>query len=205
MGRTSNARLRLMEAVLELIWTSSYGSTTVDLICEKAGVKKGSFYHFFGSKCDLAAEALAADWRNCRPTLDSLFSPTTPPLQRLRDFCRSTRLRQSQQKKRCGRVLGCPLFTLGAEVCPQEPKLRKVIQGILECHRKYLESAIRDAQAGGLVRVSDPAKAARMVFAYYEGLLTQARIQDSTQGLREMDEAVFSMLGVKATTARPRH
>jgi len=45
MGRVSDAKERLMEAVEELIWKGSYGSTTIDQICEKAGVKKGSFYY----------------------------------------------------------------------------------------------------------------------------------------------------------------
>ncbi len=51
-----------MDAVSELLWTGSYGSTTIDQICEKAGVKKGSFYYFFDSKCELAVEALEASW-----------------------------------------------------------------------------------------------------------------------------------------------
>src|ERR1051326_1563388 len=58
MGRVSDAKERLMDAVLELIWTGSYGSTTIDQICDKAGVKKGSFYYFFESKADLAVAAL---------------------------------------------------------------------------------------------------------------------------------------------------
>ena len=41
MGRVSDAKTKLMDAVLELIWTGSYGNTTIDLICEKAAVKKG--------------------------------------------------------------------------------------------------------------------------------------------------------------------
>ena len=39
MGRVSDAKERLMDAVLELIWSGSYGSTTIDHICDKAGVK----------------------------------------------------------------------------------------------------------------------------------------------------------------------
>ena len=198
MGRSSDAKERLMAAVLELIWTGSYGNTTIDLICEKAAVKKGSFYYFFDSKCDLAAAAIAADWEKRRPALDSLFSPTVPPLERLRGFCDFAYQKQNELKKQCGCVLGCALFTLGAEVCLQEPKLRSTIQGILEHYRKYLESAIRDADAAGEIQVSSPSKAARMVFAYYEGLLTQARIQNSAEGLREMMGGVFAMLGVKS-------
>ena len=186
-----------MMAVLELIWTGSYGSTTIDLICDKAGVRKGSFYYFFDSKCELAAAALDSDWQKRRPALDALFSPTIPPLERLGGFCDFAYKKQAEMKKHCGCVLGCPLFTLGAEICLQEPKLRATIQTILNHYCTYLESAIRDAKSTGDLEVPDPAKAARMVFAYYEGLLTQARIQNSAEVLREMRSAVFGMLGLK--------
>ncbi len=74
-----------MEAVLELIWTGSYGNTTIDQICEKAEVKKGSFYYFFDSKADLAATAVERDWRARRAELDSIFSAAVPPLERLQE------------------------------------------------------------------------------------------------------------------------
>src|SRR5881628_2526530 len=108
MGRVSDAKERLMNAVGELIWTGSYGSTTIDQICEKAGVKKGSFYYFFDSKADLAVAALEADWEKKRPQLDSVFSPTVPPLQRLKKYCEYGYCLQAEVKSQCGRVLGCP-------------------------------------------------------------------------------------------------
>ena len=46
-----------MDAVAELFWTVSYDRTTIDQICEKAGVKKGSFYYFFDDKAALAEAA----------------------------------------------------------------------------------------------------------------------------------------------------
>ena len=81
MGRVSDAKERLMKAVGELIWTGSYGSTTIDQICERAGVKKGSFYYFFDSKADLAVAAVDEDWQRRRPELDAIFSSTVPPLE----------------------------------------------------------------------------------------------------------------------------
>jgi TetR/AcrR family transcriptional regulator, transcriptional repressor for nem operon len=199
MGRVSDAKQRLMDAVLELIWTGSYGSTTIDLICEKAGVKKGSFYYFFESKAELAAVAIEADWEKRRPQLDSVFSPTIPPLERLRNFSEFAYRKQSEVKKQCGCVLGCPLFSLGAEVCTQDQKLREKIQHILGQYRKYLESAVRDAHEAGLISAPRPAEKARMIFAYYEGLLTQARIQNDAEVLREMPCGVFAMLGLNET------
>ncbi len=77
MPRTSTAKERLTETALKMIWGNSYGATSVDAICDKAGVKKGSFYYFFKSKSELAAAALDADWRKGhRARLDSIFSPT---------------------------------------------------------------------------------------------------------------------------------
>ena len=70
MGRVSDAKQRLMEAVKELIWTGSYGTTTIDHICDKAQVKRGSFYYFFDSKAELAETAIEESWHQHRQDLD---------------------------------------------------------------------------------------------------------------------------------------
>src|SRR5215475_8106804 len=112
MGRVSDAKQRLMDAVGELVWTGSYGSTTIDQICEKAGVKKGSFYYFFDSKADVAAEAMEASWQDRKVELDSIFSATVSPLDRLRKYCEFCYRVQGELKAKYGYVLGCPQFAL---------------------------------------------------------------------------------------------
>jgi TetR/AcrR family transcriptional repressor of nem operon len=203
MGRVSDAKERLMDAVSELIWVGSYGSTTIDQICEKAGVKKGSFYYFFDSKSDLAVAAVDADWQRRRPEIDAIFSPTVPPLERFRKYLDYGYHLQAEIKSKCGCVLGCPLFTLGAEVSTQEDRLQKKIQEILEYKRKYFESAIRDAHAAGLIHAPDALAKSRTLFAYYEGLLTQARIQNNLDVLHEAVRGTFGLLGVKETAPVP--
>jgi len=197
MGRVSDAKVKLMDAVLELIWTGSYGSTTIDHICEKAGVKKGSFYYFFDSKSQLAAEALDASWQDRRVELDRIFSVTVPPLERLQKYCEFNYKIQGEIKAQYGRVLGCPQVSLGCEVCTSEDALQKKIQGIMDYKCKYIESAIRDANAAGLIQVTDPASTARMSMAYIQGLMTQARIQNNLEILRDLSSGLFSLLGVK--------
>src|SRR5215471_5986520 len=197
MGRVSNAKERLMEAVVELIWTGSYGSTTIDQICEKAAVKKGSFYYFFDSKAELAETAIKEEWERKRTELDSVFSPTIPPLDRLRKYCELMYRFQAEIKAKCGSVLGCPLFSLGAEVSTQERQLQKKIEEILEYKKKYLESTIRDAHAAGLIEAPDPASKARTLFAYYQGLLTEARIRNNLEILHEAFQGTCGLLSVK--------
>jgi TetR/AcrR family transcriptional repressor of nem operon len=192
-----------MEAVAELIWLGSYGSTTIDQICEKAGVKKGSFYYFFDSKADLAVAALDAEWEKLRPEIDTIFSPSVPPLERFRKYCEYGYRIQTEIKNKCGCAPGCPLFTLGAEISTEEQRLQKKVQEMLELKRKYFESAIRDAHAAGLINAPDAAAKSRTLLAYYEGLLTQARIQNDVELLREGIRGTFELLGVKEEVAVP--
>ncbi|NNF95750.1 MAG: TetR/AcrR family transcriptional regulator, partial [Halobacteria archaeon] len=44
---------RIVDSAKQLMHASSYADVGVAAICEKAEVKKGSFYHFFPSKQEL--------------------------------------------------------------------------------------------------------------------------------------------------------
>ena len=202
MGRCSDAKQKLMEAIEELIWRGSYGATTIDQICDKAGVKKGSFYYFFESKSDLAVAALDAAFKVKRPILDEMFSPSVPPLQRFKSYSEWVLKHQGELKAKCGTVLGCPLFTLGSEICNQEQKLCAKVHEMMETHDRYIENAIRDAHAAGLFQTDDLPSKIRMLRAYIEGLLTQARIRNDLNVLREMLSGIHQILGIKETQAK---
>lgn len=185
-----------MDAVRELIWRGSYGTTTIDLICERAGVKKGSFYYFFESKTDLAVAALDEFATAKRSELDHIFSASVGGLDRLLNYCDLAYQVQLDQQKCCGCVLGCPLFTMGSEVCTHEPALGAKIRELLNGWALYLETAVRDAQAGGQAKVSDPVVAARILLAFYEGTMTQARILNDPEVLKQMKNGTKIILGV---------
>jgi TetR/AcrR family transcriptional repressor of nem operon len=201
MGRVSDAKVRLMQAVADLIWAESYGSTTIDHICEKAGVKKGSFYYFFDSKADVAAAAVDEEWQKHRPELDAIFSPTVPPLERLQKYCDYGYKIQADSLAKYGHVLGCPLCTLGSEISTQEDGLQRKVQEILNQKRKYLESAIRDAHAAGLVEAPDAIAKANILFTYYQGLAMEARIQNKLDLLKDAMRGTYDLLGAKIPAA----
>lgn len=197
MGRTSDAKERLIQAVIELIWSGNYGSTSVDQICECAGVKKGSFYHFFESKTELALTAIDHSWSEHRKKLDQTFSPVTPPLERIwkcfADFIQEQREMQAKH----GRVLGCPIHSLGAEMSTVDDRLRDKLQEILAQFIRYYESAIRDAHFQGVIEAPDAPALARIVFAYGEGLLLHARIWNDLRHLDDMEAGARRILGIK--------
>ncbi len=53
----SGAKTKLLDAALSVIRAKGYTATTVDDICQAAGVTKGAFFHHFDSKEDLAVAA----------------------------------------------------------------------------------------------------------------------------------------------------
>lgn len=200
VGRTSDARDRLVQAAIDLIWQTSYGAVGVDAICEEAGVKKGSFYHFFASKEELVVAALDAHWTARREVFDRIFSPATDPIDRFRAYFAHVYERQRAIKRQYGRILGCFHNSVGTECIQQSPAIAAKVQEVLSMYRRYFETTLRDAQAAGLVRRGDPEAEAKTLFAFVEGALTQARIHDDPETLEHIAEAGFAILGID----RPR-
>src|SRR5437660_590172 len=107
MGRTSNADDRLKQAALDLMWEESYGAVTIDDICKRAGVKKGSFYYFFESKAHLAVAALEKMWvEEWKPMMDERFSSSIEPLSRFAIHLETFYQKQCETKAKYGKVLG---------------------------------------------------------------------------------------------------
>lgn len=202
-ARGVDTRERLLQAAIDLMWLSGYGSVTIDQLCERAGVLKGSFYHFFESKLDLAAAAVQWNWEERRHQLDAIFSASVPALQRLIHYFENAYERQVGFQKETGQVLGCLYFCLGSEVTKHDNAVSAVIRSITTQIVRYFESALRDGVADGTVKVRDPHAAAETLFSYVEGCLTQARIHNDPTVVREMGEAALRMIGAEPPAPVP--
>jgi TetR/AcrR family transcriptional repressor of nem operon len=192
---------RLLDAAMDLIWENSYGATSVDAICDRAGAKKGSFYYFFKSKSELAAAALEDCWSKKKAEMDSIFSPTVPPLERFDRYFDFVHDRLADVQKKCGSILGCPFISVGSEVSTQDQIVRETIDRIMDRKVNYFVSAVRDAAAEGLIDAPDPVAKARALFSCYQGMMAQARIQNDIGLLRGFKEVAMEVLGVKRASA----
>jgi len=57
MAREQIAKDKLLDAALSLIREKGFSATTVEDLCERAGVTKGAFFHYFKSKNELGVAA----------------------------------------------------------------------------------------------------------------------------------------------------
>jgi TetR/AcrR family transcriptional repressor of nem operon len=199
MGRTSDARQRLMDAAYELIWEYSYGAVTIEAICERASVKKGSFYYFFESKSELATTAIEAWWTERKAIMDQIFCRENPPLFRLREYFDFITNLQVRSYQKTGHVLGCPLHALGVEICTQDELIRAQLHGILISFIAYFEGSIADAQKLRQIERGDPAKKARALVAYYAGVMSQARIEKNLEPIQNLSSNALELIGVRPT------
>lgn len=200
MGRTSDADERLMTAALDLMWKESYGSVSIDDICTCADVKKGSFYYFFNSKAELAVAALEKLWKeDWKPRLDDCFSPSVEPIDRLTNYLTAVYEKHATHFKQNGKVIGCPVCSVGSEISTQEVDLVAKVREIVSRKRRYYESAIRDAMAAGAIEPGDAAEKALALACLIEGAVSQARIMNDPEMLRTLPVIALTLLG-----ARPR-
>jgi TetR/AcrR family transcriptional repressor of nem operon len=195
MGRVSDARERLLVAGNELTWKHGYNAVTVDAICEQAGVKKGSFYHYFDSKAALTKEAIESWWQTkSRPILEAAFASQVPPLERLQRYFDAIYQSQVKAKREDGTLLGCPCFRLAIEGDGVEPEVREAARSALSRKRHLFEQAISDAKDAGLINIGDVESAAQAVYSLFEGASARARIQNNPEIMTDLYEQTLRLL-----------
>jgi TetR/AcrR family transcriptional regulator, transcriptional repressor for nem operon len=192
-----------MDAAYELIWEFSYGAVTVEAICDRAAVKKGSFYYFFDSKSDLAVAALDAWWVERKNLMENVFRTATSPTGRLRGFLEFIAARQLKSHEESGQILGCPICALGTEISAQDPEIRKRILIILEGYTGFFEEVIREAQVRGEIPGTDAEQKAQTLVHYYAGVLTLARISNDTEAIRQLATNTLELLGARESHETP--
>jgi TetR/AcrR family transcriptional repressor of nem operon len=193
--RESDTKQKLLQTAVTLIWESSYGSISVDDICNRAGVNKGSFYYAFKSKSDLAAAAFEDHWNKKRALMDEIFSSQVPPVDRIEKYCDRVVHEQLDKYKKTGKLCGCPFASIGSELSTQDEQIRKKAHELSERTMKYLASALRDAAAEGALEAEDPVELARQVFCYAGGLIMQAKIENNPEVLKCLKKGIFRLLG----------
>ena len=200
MKQESASKTKLLDTAIDLVWASSYGAVSVDDICVKAGVNKGSFYYFFKSKSDLAVAAFERHWDAKRERMDRIFSPQVPPLERLDQYMGAIIDDQKARFRALGKMPGCPFCSLGSELSTQDEKIRVKVENILGRQMKYVESLVRDLAAEGLIQSPNHKELAEEIVSYIGGTLMQAKIENSVKHVERMGHGVRRILGLKEVT-----
>ena len=203
MGRTSDAREKILTAAQSLIELRGYSALGVAEICKTAGVPKGSFYYFFESKEALALAVIDEHWAAQRREWSAILDSDDEPLQRLRRLFEVTELAQRTGQQTCGTVSGCLFGNLTLELSNQTEPIRARLQQIFDAQVEMVRSVVALAEDRGEVSVADTRAAARSVVAQLEGQVLFAKLYNDTRGLDLLWANCLALLGAAAPGRTP--
>jgi len=187
----SDTRERIIDSARELILSRSYADVGVAAICEHAGVKKGSFYHFFPSKSELTQDVLDTFFTDFKESIvDQAFNNELPPLQKLVRLSELAYEFQRTIKEQTGQVYGCPLGNLALELSTQDEKIRQKINKIFKKLQTGLKEILLQATATGEIGDIDIDATAQAMLAYFEGVVLMAKTRNDPEVVRQLLPAI---------------
>ncbi|MBT5228751.1 MAG: TetR/AcrR family transcriptional regulator [Methylococcales bacterium] len=195
MGRTSDAKERILDSAQSLIYARSYADVGVQEICEKAGVKKGSFYHFFPSKSDLTLAVLEQYWAQFQThILNPAFNNDIPPLKRFARFQNLVFEFHKQSKVDTGKLCGCPYGNLASELSTQDDHIRLKVKHIFSEIILYFKNNLKQASEAGECDCVDIDTTSRALFAYIEGIVILAKTENDPNVLKELSPHFYNLI-----------
>ena len=197
MGRTSDAQDRLVEHAAALWYSRSYADVGVNEICEASGVRKGSFYHFFPSKRDLALAVIDAHWRRFGgEILAPILDADAPPLERLDMLTERGAEVMQAQKDEAGVVMGCPFGNLAVELSTIDEVVRARLEELFEERVATVRGLLDEAVIEGeLPQETDTQLVAQAINAYYEGVLAMSKTSGDPDALRRLGPLARRLAG----------
>ena len=167
-----SAKEKIVEAAEELLREHGFTPTSVDEICRRAGVSKGSFYHFFESKEDLAVAAIDAFMaRGAAIMAEGDFTGIDDPVERSLAFLDFLEERSDDLWGK-----GCLIGSLAIEVSRTHPKIREHVERMFEQFLSLSGEALEPlaGQVKGKVDVTGR-DLARMLASVLEGGIVMSR------------------------------
>lgn len=177
------SKTKLLDAALYVIRAKGYSATRIEDVCEAAGLTKGSFFHHFKSKEDLALAA-AQHWSEVTGELfeRAPYHQPSDPLERLLAYVDFRKAILSDELPE----YTCLMGTMVQEVYETHPAIREACEKSISGHAATLEQDIADAMRDrGIAEDGiDPQTSARNLALYIQaviqGAFVLAKAQDSS-------------------------
>lgn len=187
-----DTRQELITAGLAVLTEKGYSYTGIDEILRKAGVPKGSFYHYFDNKESFGRILIEAYGGYFAGKLDRWFRDSSlSPLQRLGAFVEDAKAGMEKFEFR----RGCLIGNLGQEMTALPDAFRALLQDVFRDWERRTAEVLREAQqAGEIAAHTQCDQMAHFFWIGWEGAVLRAKLDQSPQPLDQFTEGFLSLL-----------
>ncbi|BED89116.1 TetR family transcriptional regulator [Pseudoalteromonas sp. MM1] len=177
----ADTKAHLIRVGLETLTEFGFSATGLDTILKKAGVPKGSFYHYFKSKEAFGIALVNAyDDYFITKLKKYLTDSSTPPLERLIHFTQSAIMgMQKYQYKR-----GCLVGNLNQELNHLSDEFKTRLLQSYVAWQQQVEQCLTEAQQQGTIaKTVDTQLMSEYFWIGWEGAVMRAKLTQSSKPL----------------------
>lgn len=191
MHSTIDTKARIINVAKQHFHARSYADVGIKEICEQANIQKGSFYHFFPSKRDLAMAVIdefAQDWAT--GFVAEAFDPELSPMQRIEFVIDATYFWQKSVKNVHGTMPGCLFGNLALEISTSDDVLRVKLMAVFELAKGRFMDTLSQAVDEAMINPLDVELTAEAMLAYLEGMILLAKNQNDPELIYRLGPAL---------------
>jgi TetR/AcrR family transcriptional repressor of nem operon len=191
MNIAVDTKSRIISVAKERFHSRSYANVGIKEICDRANIQKGSFYHFFPSKRDLALaviEEFAQDWAT--GFVAEAFDPELAPMERIEFLIDATYYWQKSVKNIHGTMPGCLFGNLALEISTSDDVLRAKLAAVFEEAKSRFVNTLDQAITEGFINELDVDATAEAMLAYLEGMILLAKNQNDPELIYRLGPAL---------------
>jgi TetR/AcrR family transcriptional repressor of nem operon len=182
-----NTREKLINATYEEVYSHGYQGAALADILANAGVHKGSMYHFFPNKKEMALAAIKEKIAERFATrYQAIKESDGAYLEQFYTMLRDGNIRDFKR--------GCPLANLVQEMSNIDEDFDRTLKVIYAQFRKVLKSIYDAAVVAGEMKVCDTRKLALFSVALLEGAILSAKASGNSQDYFDSVEMLISYI-----------
>ena len=183
-------RQKLIDATYEEVYSNGYQGAALTDILNKAGVHKGSMYHYFGSKKEMALVAIKEKIsERFFERYGKILELKCGYLEAFFSGIRDTKLRDFQR--------GCPIANIVQEMSNLDEDFNVTMKAIYEEFRKFVKDILDKAVEVGEMKECDTKKMALFITSSLEGAILSAKASGQVQDYVDSIEMLIEYIEIK--------
>lgn len=191
--RSEHSRQQLLELGAAMLSEKGYNGTGIKEILDAANVPKGSFYNFFSSKEDFAAEIIANYGTDLFAKMDAFLasSENYPAAEVLKTLqIAALKVIESKEYRQT-----CLIGSMASEIAASSDQCRQQLDNLYERWVARLERVIGRGQQQGDFRQDIEARVlAELFWNQWQGSLVRIKVEMNSDGSLQTLDAMLQLL-----------